>query len=106
MVMGNKYLELSGDVYQSEEDRQEKFRSELRPKLAEVRAKLLGKTPAGTGPGPAQIPAAQHAPGAVAGHGVQVIQNQPYRSKFKMAALPHPKISGKVIDYSEWKKLF
>ena len=108
MVMGNKYLELLGEVDQSEEDRQEKFRSELRPKLAEVRAKLLGKTPAGTGPGPgpAQIPAAQQAPGAVAGHGVQVVQNQPHRSKFKMAALPHPKFSGKVIDYSEWKKLF
>ena len=108
MVMGNKYLELLGEVDQSEEDRQEKFRSELRPKLAEVRAKLLGKTPAGTGPGPgpAQIPAAQQAPGAVAGHGVQVVQNQPHRSKFKMAALPHPKFSGKVIDYPEWKKLF
>ena len=108
MVMGNKYLELLGEVDQSEEDRQEKFRSELRPNLAEVRAKLLGKTPAGTGPGPgpAQIPAAQQAPGAVAGQGVQVVQNQPHRSKFKMAALPHPKISGKVIDYPEWKKLF
>ena len=104
MVMGNKYLEFLEEGDQTEEDRQEKFRSDLRPQLAMVRSKLLSKSPAGTAPGPAQTPVVQQATAAVAGHGDQVVQ--PHRSKFKMAALPHPKFSGKVIDYPEWKKLF
>jgi hypothetical protein len=33
-------------------------------------------------------------------------QNLQSRTKFKMAPMPIPKFSGKIVEYPEWKKLF
>ena len=89
--------------------RQQTFREEQVIKLAAVQATLLSKTPA-------QAVAQAQAGQAVQGghHGDTVVfktepgEAAPYRSKskMKMAAMPVPKFSGKIIDYPEWKMLF
>ena len=102
LTMGKNYMRLleENDV-DTEVDRQEKFRSENLPKLVKLQAKLLSKTPTGVVP-----VVQQHA--AVGGGHVQKEAKYaaPARTKFKMAAMPYPKFSGKIVDYPEWKKIF
>ena len=107
LEMGGDYIRILGDTeVDAEVTRQEKFRADNVPLLAKLRAKLLSKTPA-------QVGAVQQ---QVLGGGVQAVYGKgeenvsssrpQLKSKFKMAALPIPKFSGKIVDYPEWKKLF
>lgn len=110
----NEYLNLGKECMGQFKDtgkddevkRQQTFREGQVTKLAAVKATLLSKTPA-------QVHAQ---PGVVqGGHGgdavvpkSEVVEGSHHRtkSKMKMAAMPVPKFSGKIIDYPEWKMLF
>ena len=106
LLLGKNYMKyLEKKDIEAEVTRQEKFSLELTPILAALQAKLLTKTPARV---TASAPAAAVQHGLV-GRGVQdapVHTANQYRAKVKMAALPIPKFSGKLVDYPEWKKLF
>ena len=105
LEVGENYIRyLEPQDIDSEDTRQQEFRAELGPKLGSLKAKLLSKTPAGGTAVPAVGPARQV---RLAGADQAEVQQQGgYRAKFKMAAMPVPKFSGKVVDYPEWKKLF
>ena len=90
----------------TEGTRQQEFRTELGPKIADLKIKLVSKTPAR---GPVQVPAVpvQQVQGGKVGSGQLGAQRQgSVRVKMKMSAMPIPRFSGKVVDYPEWKKLF
>ena len=93
---------LTGQEADTEGERQQKFRADSGPKIADLRIKLLSKTPAR---GLAQVPVSQ----VQQAHAVQAGGGQQQGSvkvKMKMAAMPVPRFSGKTVDYPEWKKLF
>ena len=89
--------------------RQQTFREKQVIKLAAVQATLLSKTPAQA---VAQAQSVQVVQGGhhgdTVGFKTEPGDAAPYRSKskMKMAAMPVPKFSGKIIDYPEWKMLF
>ena len=102
LTMGENYLKLlEATEAVGEGKRQQQFRTENSPKVAELQVKLMSKTPTR---GNAQQPAVQPQVAGV-GNGQQEAQQQ-IKHKMKMAAMPIPKFSGKVVDYPEWKKLF
>ena len=104
IVIGRDYIRFLGETeVEAEVTRQEKFRADNVLVIARLRAKLLSKTPA-------QIAAVQQqmqAGGVQAVQGREGGQQKPQvKTKFKMAAMPIPKFTGKIVDYPEWKKLF
>ena len=105
MSISRTYLNfMEGTDAGTEGKRQQTFRDELQPKVAELKARLQSKTPSvGRQPsgGSQQGLGAQQ--GVVQG-GVQ--RQVQVKAKMKLAAMPVPRFSGKVVDYPEWKKLF
>ena len=104
LIMGRSYVKLlETPAVDTEVTRQEKFRADNLPELIKLQAKLLSKTPARVVP--AQVP--HHVPSGGAVGAQQEVEYKPYsRAKFKMAAMPYPKFTGKIVDYPEWKKIF
>ena len=88
-----------------EVERQQRFWDEVGPELANLKAGLLSKTPAC-----AAVPAVPvGVPQQARGHGVAPqpdCKQHQGRTKFRMAPMPIPKFSGKVVDYPEFKTLF
>ena len=101
-------LLLESNRVQEESDKHEAFRAELRPKVAVLKAKLLSKTPVGSvQTGEASTVSSVIRPAVQSSQGMtQPLTQTPAKSKFKMAPIPIPKFSGRVVDYPEWKKLF
>ena len=101
IIIGRNYVRLleAGDV-DAEVDRQEKFRGDLLPELAKLQAKMLSKTPTA----PAQASQQQGSRGLQQEVKYEVPAKA--KTKFKMAAMPYPKFSGKIVDYPEWRKIF
>ena len=98
------YLRLLEDTKtETEAKRQQEFRSEKSPKIADLQAKLLSKTPA---KGPAQQPFQPQQVVGGQGGGVQRVAQPQVKFKMKLAPMSIPTFSGKVVDYPEWKKLF
>ena len=96
------YLKFFGETeMEAEVTRQAGIREEISPILTRLQAQILSKTPART------APAAAHQPGQGRQAQVGAVQQEVKpKSKFKMATMPIPKFSGKVVDYPEWKTLF
>ena len=89
-----------------ETKRQQEFRSSLCGVIADLRIKLAGKTPARV---IGQVSGVQTNLGSgiqSTGDAAGVQQLGPVKYKMKMAAMPVPKFSGKVVDYPEWRRLF
>ena len=104
MGMCRNYLKFFDDTeVDAEVTRQTKFRGETSPVLTKLQACLLSKTPARTAPTAAAVPPG-HVRQAQGGPVQQEVQQS--KAKFRMAAMPVPKFSGRVIDYPEWKTLF
>ena len=94
---------LSEEDVEVESKKQLKSRSDMCTQVADLRIKLASKTPSksvNTSSG-GQVHVAQ------AGAEQAGIQQQgPIKAKVKMAAMPIPRFSGKVVDYPEWRRLF
>ena len=105
MSISRTYLNFLEDTEAGTEGkRQQTFRAELQPKVAELKARLKSKTPSVGRP-----PSGGAQQGLGAQHGVVQrgdLQQVPVKAKMKLAAMPVPRFSGKVVDYPEWKKLF
>ena len=94
---------LSEEDVEVESKKQLKSRSDMCTQVADLRIKLASKTPSksvNTSSG-GQVHFAQAGAEQV---GVQ--QQGPIKAKVKMAAMPIPRFSGKVVDYHEWRRLF
>ena len=92
---------------EKEVTRQQEFRSSLCGLIADLKIKLASKTPAKLSSGQAAGSQVQQTLGSSTVGDVSVIQQTvPVKYKMKMAAMPIPKFSGKIVDYPEWKKLF
>ena len=106
ITLSRKYLNFFEETEAgTEAERQQEFRNELKPKIAELKAKLMSKTPrAGVPPSGGVV---QQSHGVQPGGVQQGGQHQVHvKAKMKLAAMPVPKFSGKVVDYPEWKTLF
>ena len=110
LELGKKYMgHFKDDDKDEEVKRQQTFKIEQVTKLAALRATLLSKTPSNVGPPGLPGVAQQGGRGGepvVPKHESGDVAPYKVKSKMKMAAMPVPKFTGKIVDYVEWKRLF